>query len=377
MSEKAELTMPGGERKAFRRALSCWYRKEQRRLPWRQTRDPYRIWVSEIMLQQTQVNTVIAYYERFLQQFPDIFALAGADLQEVLKCWEGLGYYSRARNFHRAARSLVAENEGRIPEGWAAFRSLPGVGDYIAAAVLSIAHGMPYPVVDGNVKRVLSRVFELAAPVNRAGSDKTFLQAARLVFDKSAPDIFNQAMMELGALVCKPRQPLCESCPLQNWCRARQRGTVAAYPVRAAARPVPQYRMAIGVVIKARRLLIVQRPLDQMLGGLWEFPGGRRFPGESAESACARNVRETVGLDVAVASRLTGIRHAYTHFRIVADIFVCRYNGGRVSRDGPIAHRWVGLRTLERYPFPGSHHKFMPVLIDFLGRDTEFGKITK
>lgn len=377
MNKTAELYLADRERKAFRRALSCWYQQEQRRLPWRQTRDPYRIWVSEIMLQQTQVNTVIAYYHRFLQRFPDIFALAAADLQDVLKCWEGLGYYSRARNFHRAARELAAENGGRVPEQWSHFRRLPGVGDYIAAAVLSIAYDRPYPVVDGNVKRVLARVFELALPVNRAGSYKTFLNGARLVFDKSAPELFNQAMMELGALVCKLRQPLCEACPVQKWCRARQRDTVAAYPVRATARPVPQYRMAIGVVIKDRRFLIVQRPLDQLLGGLWEFPGGRRLPEESAESACARNVRETVGLDVAVVSRLTGIRHAYTHFRIVADIFVCRYNGGRVRRDGPIAHRWVGVRALERYPFPGSHHKFMPALMDFLGRDAEFGKITE
>jgi len=367
MVETAELYLAAADCVAFRRALLHWYGHNQRQLPWRQVKDPYRIWASEIMLQQTQVNTVIAYYHRFLHRFPDIFALAAADLQDVLKCWEGLGYYSRARNFHRAAQTLVAENEGSIPKQWPAFRSLPGVGDYIAAAVLSIAFGLPYPVVDGNVKRLLARLFEVPVPANRSSSYKIFMNGASLLFDKSAPGIFNQAMMELGALVCKLRHPLCEACPVQKWCRARQHDTVDAHPVRDNIRPVPHYRMVIGVVIKGRHLLIVQRPLEQMLGGLWEFPGGRRLPEESAESACARNVRETVGLDVSVASRLTGIRHAYTHFRIAAEIFVCRYNGGRVRRNGPIAHRWVGLRALERYPFPGSHHKFMPALMDFLG----------
>ncbi|MBS3758819.1 MAG: A/G-specific adenine glycosylase [Desulfobacterales bacterium] len=352
------------ERRAIRKALVSWFTANQRRLPWRETTDPYHVWVSEVMLQQTQVNTVISYYKRFLDQFPDIFYLAAADAQDVLKCWEGLGYYARARNLHSAARRLVAENQGRIPCEWAAFRKLPGVGDYIASAVLSIAFGKPYPMVDGNVKRVLSRLFAINAPVNRSASYRIFRETARMLLDKTIPGRFNQAVMEVGAIVCKPRRPDCDACPVRRWCRALADDRVAGYPVRIKRTPVPEYRMAIGVVAKGRKLLIVQRPYDGMLGGLWEFPGGVRQSGESAASACARSVGETVGLEVEIESRLTRIRHAYTHFKVVADVFLCRYRGGRVRRNGPIAHQWVLAKGLSRYPLPGSHHKFIPALLE-------------
>jgi A/G-specific adenine glycosylase len=366
MERKGDAKDKGGavDRPAVKERLVGWYLENRRALPWRETRDPYRIWVSEIMLQQTRVNTVIAYYRRFISSFPDIGRLAEADLEAVLKLWEGLGYYSRARNFHAAAR-IVAANGGAVPRDWAAFRSLPGVGDYIASAVLSIAFGRPYPVVDGNVKRVLSRLFEIPAPVNRAGSGRTFQDACRRIFDEKAPGTFNQALMELGALVCSPAAPSCGACPLAFACRARAAGTVSVYPVREPRRPAPEYHMAIGVVAKGRRLLIVRRPVEQMLGGLWEFPGGPVREGEAADAACLRNVREIAGLSVALDFRLTRIRHAYTHFKIVADVFICRYRGGRVRRSGPEAHRWAAGRTLEKLPFPGSHHKFFPLLLDW------------
>ena len=364
MKKKSVFTLSTDETAAIQKALLSWYQAHQRKLPWRETRDPYHIWVSEIMLQQTQVNTVISYYNRFLERFPDIFHLAAADAQDVLKCWEGLGYYARARNLHAAARSLVENEKGRIPDEWVAFRNLPGVGGYIAAAVLSIAFERPHAVVDGNVKRVLSRLFEISSPVNNAASDKQFQEAAAAILDRNAPGTFNQAMMELGALVCKSRSPGCGICPVAKWCRARLNDHVAEYPVRVKRAPVPEYRMTIGVVLKGKRLLIVQRPSDGMLGGLWEFPGGIRRAEETGASACIRNIRETVGLAVTIDSRLTRIRHAYTHFKIVADVFVCRYSGGRVRRNGPVAHQWVLVKALNRFPFPGSHHKFIPLLLD-------------
>ena len=348
----------------IQKALISWYHVNQRKLPWRETRDPYRIWVSEIMLQQTQVKTVIDYYKRFLDRFPDIFHLAAAETQDVLKCWEGLGYYARARNLHKAVRRLVENDNGRIPADWNAFRELPGVGEYIAAAVLSIAFEKPYPVVDGNVKRVLARLFEIKVPVNQSASFKRYQEAAAILLDANDPGTFNQAVMELGALVCKPRQPACAICAIAKWCRAFRNGRVAEFPVRLKRIPIPEYRMTIGVILKDQNLLIVQRPSDGMLGGLWEFPGGLRNAGETGASACVRNIRETVGLTVTVDCRLTTIRHAYTHFKIIADVFICRYGGGRVRRNGPVAHRWVSAKALERYPFPGSHHKFIPSLLE-------------
>jgi len=364
MKQEAADPLSPEARAGLQKALLHWYRQNRRHLPWRKTRDPYRIWVSEIMLQQTQVNTVIAYYNRFIERFPDIFALAAADQEAVLKLWEGLGYYSRARNFHAAARQLAADG-GAVPEDREAFRRLPGVGDYIAAAVLSIAFEKPHPVVDGNVKRVLSRLFEIPLPVNRQASYKRFKATCSHIFDKDHPGEFNQALMELGALVCKPKSPDCGSCPVADGCSARLQARVADYPVRDRRKPVPCYDMAIGVVVKGAQLLIVKRPLDRMLGGLWEFPGGVIGPEEAAGAACARCVRGSVGLSVAVDSRLTTVRHAYTHFKIVADVFICRYAGGRVRRNDASAHRWVNIGALSKYPFAGAQHKFFPALRDW------------
>lgn len=371
MKQEAAGPLSAEARTGLQKALLDWYRKNRRHLPWRKSRDPYRIWVSEIMLQQTRVDTVIAYYNRFIERFPDIFALAAADLEAVLKLWEGLGYYSRARNFHAAARRLAADG-GRVPEDWDQFISLPGVGDYIAAAVQSIAFDKPCPVVDGNVKRVLSRIFEIPLPVNRQASYKRFKAACSHIFDKDHPGEFNQALMELGALICKPKNPDCGSCPVADGCSARLRARVADYPVREARKPVPRYDMAIGVVVKGAQLLIVKRPPEGMLGGLWEFPGGVIGPDEASDAACARWVRQSVGLSVTVDSRLTTVRHAYTHFKIAADVFICRYTGGRVRRNEAPAHRWVNIGALSKYPFAGAQHKFFTALMDWyatLSRD--------
>jgi A/G-specific adenine glycosylase len=346
----------------FRRLLLSWYDKEKRPLPWRKDCDPYRIWVSETMLQQTRVSTVLPYYRRFIDRFPDISSIAEADLQEVLKLWEGLGYYSRARNLHEAARRLAAEGSP-VPDRWERLRALPGVGDYIAAAVLSIAFDKPYPVVDANVKRVLSRLFEVDEPVNRAGSHKVFSEAAGRLFDKSAPGSFNQAMMELGALVCIPRRPDCAACPVSGFCKAFSNEATAVYPLRVAKKPIPIHRMVIALVMKRRRLLIVRRPLEGLLGGLWEFPGGRLQPDETGEDACRREVWQSVGLAVSPEFRLMSIRHGYTHFRIEAGVFVCRSDGGRVRRNDPISHCWVDPHYLHLYPFVGSNHKIFPSLM--------------
>jgi A/G-specific adenine glycosylase len=345
--------------RTVREALIRWYGEAHRPLPWRETDDPYRIWVSEVMLQQTQVKTVLPYYERFIRRFPDVSALGAADLREVLKAWEGLGYYARARNLHRAAGIVSARYGGDVPREADQFRSLPGVGPYIGSAVLSIAFGEPLAVVDGNIKRVLARLCRVDAPVNDAGAKRRFDGLADRLLDRDRPGTFNQAVMELGALVCRPRTPLCPDCPLRGCCEAAAAGETHRFPVRVPRRKTPLHHLVAGVVFKGDRVLITQRPPEGLLGGLWEFPGGAMKTGESAETACRRRVREQTGLDVEVERRLARVRHAYTHFRIEMDVFVCRYTSGRVRRNGPTAHRWIRPTALDRYPLPKAHLKFI------------------
>jgi len=354
--------MKKNETLTFRKALIGWYQANKRDLPWRNTNDPYRIWVSEVMLQQTQVATVVPYYHRFLQHFENLKCLARANSQEVLGAWEGLGYYARARNLHRAASLVFKEHRGVVPNHWTEFRKLPGVGDYIAAAVLSMAFEQPYPVVDGNVKRVLARLLMINDPVNNASTTKKFREIADQLLEQKKPGTFNQAMMELGAIVCKPQQPLCGSCPVQKNCRANQSGEVLNYPIKLKKQSTPQYRIAVGVVFKNGRVLITRRKPSGLLGGLWEFPGGKIQKGESPEAACIREIKEEANLAIKVESHLSRIKHAYTHFKIVMDVFCCSYISGRVALNGPVDHRWIKLRKLDDFPFPRANHKFFPEL---------------
>jgi A/G-specific adenine glycosylase len=346
----------------LRQALIEWYLANQRDLPWRKTKNPYHIWVSEVMLQQTQVNTVLPYYQKFLQRFPDIKHLARASLQEVLKAWEGLGYYARARNFRSAAGMVLDQYGGAVPQSWQDVRKLPGVGDYIAGAVLSIAFDKPYPVVDGNVKRVLSRLFAMEAAVNKSTSNKIYQTAAANILDNRRPGIFNQAMMELGALVCKPQNPLCDTCPVQTRCKAYQFNRTAEFPRKLKKSPTPQYRIAVGVVFKKGRVLITRRKDDGLLGGLWEFPGGKIRNGEKSEAACIREIKEEVNLTVGIDAHLCKVKHAYTHFKILMDVFCCSYASGRVTLKGPVDYRWIELDKLEAYPLPKANHKFLSQL---------------
>ncbi|MGD2097401.1 MAG: A/G-specific adenine glycosylase [Desulfobacterales bacterium] len=347
-----------------RKRLLEWYRVKQRDLPWRRSRNPYHIWVSEVMLQQTQVNTVLSYYRRFIKAFPSVERLAAADLQSVLKLWEGLGYYARARNLHRAAQRVVQDFKAKIPDCWAAFRGLPGVGDYIAAAVLSIAFNQPCAVVDGNVKRVLARLQKISAPVNQPQSNRIFKAAADQLLDERQPGTFNQAIMELGALICRPRNPACEACPLNQRCQAYRSRQVPDFPKRKKRVATPLYHIAVGVVFKNNRVLITQRKPEGLLGGLWEFPGGKIKDGESAAAACIREIKEEANLVVEIDQHLTQVKHAYTHFKIIMEVFCCKYVSGRVYLRGPVAFRWIRIDEYQKFPFPRANHKFIPMLKD-------------
>lgn len=359
--------MDDNQRHAFRKALQSWYRQNYRKLPWRETTDPYRIWVSEVMLQQTQVATVIGYFNRFIGRFPDISSLAQTDLQAVLKLWEGLGYYSRARNLHKAVRLLAASYDGRVPDTPEQFKQLPGVGDYINAAVQSIAFNRPLAVVDGNVKRVLARLFQIGTPVNQSGSHKAFQEVAQPLLDPDQPADFNQGMMELGALVCRPAHPQCDVCPVSLFCEAYASGSVDQFPRRVKKPPTPLRHMAMGVVRRNGRILMVQRHPDGFLGGMWEFPGGRVTGSLEPAEACVGGIKDAVNLNVAINRHLGQVRHAYTHFKLRLDLFLCRPGPGKVQLEGYESFRWILPGQLADLPLHKAVHKCLPALFDSLG----------
>ena len=353
------------EYKIIRKSLLDWYRKNQRDLPWRKSNDPYAIWVSEVMLQQTQVKTVIPYFHRFLKKFPNIRALAQAEQESVLKVWEGMGYYARARNLHRAAIEVVDQHEGKIPSSFTQLKKLAGVGDYIAAAIASIAFQQPCPLVDGNVKRVLSRLFMIDTPVNDSSGHKLFNQYASGFVDIQSRDhqgIFNQAIMELGALICRPRNPDCIQCPVAFYCNAYEKKVIDIYPKRLKKRKPPEYLVSAAILRKNGKILITRRKPEGHLGGLWEFPGGKVRENETPEQACIREIKEEVNLDISVDTFLTRIRHAYTHFKITMDIFNCTYISGDLKLNGPVDYRWVNPDELKLFPFPGADRKFMHLI---------------
>ncbi|MBI5014231.1 MAG: A/G-specific adenine glycosylase [Deltaproteobacteria bacterium] len=343
-------------------ALHAWYRATARDLPWRRSRDPYAIWVSEAMLQQTRVATVLPYYARWMEAFPTVETLAKAPERRVLKLWEGLGYYSRARNFHLASRDVVVRFGGRVPADPASFESLPGVGGYTAAAVLSIAFGANLPVVDGNVIRVLSRLTALSADPRRAPASAALAALAGELLPPGTGALHNQAVMELGALVCTPRAPRCAECPLAAVCRAGREGRPERYPPRRAKPAVPHHDVALGIVFDRDRVLIDQRPYGGLLGGLWEFPGGKVEPGESPARAVVRELREELGLEVAVGEPLTPVKHAYSHLRVTLHPFLCRLVAMDARTGEGRPHRWISPEELPDYPMPRANRKVIEEL---------------
>lgn len=343
---------PTEERDAsIRRALLDHFDRAARPLPWREERTPYRVLVSEVMLQQTRVDTVIPYYHRWLQRFPDARALADAPLDDVLKAWEGLGYYSRARNLHRAAREITERYDGELPDSAADLRSLPGVGEYTAGAVASIAFSRPEPAVDGNVRRVLSRLEDLDDPRPSELRDR-----ARTLVDPQRPGDFNEALMELGATICRPRDPQCEVCPLRPWCRSLAAGTTADRP-RPRKRPAPRtVTVDVAVILDSSdRALFARRPSEGLLAGLWEFPERTRIRAEV-------QVREEAELE--------SVFHAFTHIHATYRPSVLRLVKPTEPEDAledPTDARWLPLAGADGVALPVAQQRIASAALEWLG----------
>jgi A/G-specific adenine glycosylase len=333
------------------RQLLAWYRRNQRSLPWRKTNDPYRIWISEIMLQQTQVDTVIPYYHRFLKAFPTVFSLARAPLQNVLKIWENLGYYSRARNIHAAARMIVEKFDGRIPDNLEVIQTLPGVGLYTAGAILSIAYGQAIPAVDGNVRRILCRLFAIRKPVDDTREQKQLQKLAASLISAKHPGDFNQALMDLGATICKAKNPDCARCPIARHCQARLHDLQNVFPITRKAPAIPHRQAATAVIRNSKgMLLVVQRPASGLLASLWKLPGGFIKSGEDTENSLQRSVKEELGIAIRPGKHLASVNHTYTHFHITLQAYECSLLKGTPKPLGCQNWRWASLTDLKKLP---------------------------
>jgi len=335
----------------FSQKLLTWYAEHQRKFPWRQHPAPYPVWVSEIMAQQTRLETMLPYFQRWMQRFPSISALAEASQQDVLNLWEGLGYYSRARNLHQAAKIVVESYSGELPNTRPELETLPGIGRYTAGAIASIAFGQDEAVVDGNVKRVYARLFQVTEPVNTPAGEKEIWSLAETHLPRGQAGDYNQALMDLGATICLPRQPLCSVCPLAEDCLARRNDQTDQLPVKKQKSQSPHHTVTAAILHgEDRQVLIAQRPADALLGSLWEFPGGKQEPGEDLPTCLKREILEELQCTIKIGDLLGTFRHTYTHFKVTLHAFHCQ-----LEEDPPTPHyhqavRWVNIDDLDEYP---------------------------
>jgi A/G-specific adenine glycosylase len=363
-------------RQSFTRKLRTWFDKAKRDLPWRRSRDPYRIWVSEIMLQQTTVAAVIAYFERFMAAYPTVVELAAAPERDVLRLWEGLGYYRRARQLHAAAQEITGEHGGTFPSEPAAIRALPGIGRYTAGAIASIAFDLPEPILEANTVRLLSRLSAYRDdPLARAGQEHLWAWAAAIVPTKE-PGLFNQALMELGALICTPREPQCEACPVASLCAAKRLGLVNEIPKPKAKKVFEEIREAAVLIRRKDEVLLIERAAGERWGGLWDFPR-YSVDAEQADNITAAlrtEIKLTLGVVVTLGEHLHTLKHGVTRFKITLEAHDATYKAGKLKPVAPFAAaRWVSPKDIAQYPLNTTGRK-LTKLLDAKQSRLDFGE---
>jgi len=344
--------------------ILAWFQDNARDLPWRQTYSPYHVWISEIMLQQTQMDRVVVYFNKWMERFPDIDSITGGSEEEVLKLWEGLGYYTRARNIIRTANILMAQYNGELPSDYDLLLKLPGVGKYTAGAIMSIAFNNVYAIVDANIERVFARLYNLNKPVKDKTTHAFIWQKANELIPKGKAREFNQSLMELGALVCIPRNPRCKVCPVNTLCQSFSENLVDKRPITTKPSQAVFIEMATGILTHKGNILIQKRKPEGVWANLWEFPGGRLEPGETPEMALVREYTEETELSIGKLKKITTIHHSYTIYRVTLHCYFCSLVDGSFE---PVLHaaqeyRWVTPEELSHYAFPAGHRK----LIDHL-----------
>ena len=346
----------------LRKSLLDWFARHRRPLPWREHYSPYSTWIAEVMMQQTQMDRGVDYYLRWMERFPDVRAVAEASERDLLKAWEGLGYYRRARNIQAAAKVIVSRFKGRFPSSPDALRALPGIGPYTAGAIASTAFNRPVACVDGNVERVLSRVFDIDSPVRAEPAKTRILDLATALIPEGRARDFNQALMELGALVCR-KKPLCAECPIRTACESLRLGIVDQRPVPGRKSDIIPLEVATGVLLHQGRLFLQRRLDEGVWAGLWEFPGGRVEPGETPEQALVREWREELDFEVAPAKKICVLRHGYTTYRVTLHCFWAAFTGPQPPCPAPPAlreaseFRWIDPAQLDAFPLPAPHRK--------------------
>lgn len=360
--------IPRPRQRVLQNKLLQWYHAAHRVLPWRKQRGAYAIWVSEVMLQQTQTAKVLEYYAPFLRRFPRVETLAAAPLDDVLKAWEGMGYYARARNLHRAAKYVHENLRGRLPRDYEALLQIPGIGPYTAAAVASIAFNRDHAVVDGNVERVLSRLFRIALPPKDHRAKQLFRELAQAFLYPGRACVWNQALMELGALICTPKRPKCSECPAKKYCCAyNQLRDPAQLPARRRKPVLPHYDIVVGLVRKNNLLLIDQRKPEGLLGGLWEFPGGGVNPGETHAQALPLRLREGLAIETVMGKNFLQVKHGYSHFRVTLHVYHCDYISGEPQALTCQQWKWVHPKDLKNYAFSTANRRIIAALMQEAG----------
>jgi A/G-specific adenine glycosylase len=332
--------------------LLDWYGTHARDLPWRRSPDGYTVWVAEIMLQQTRMQTVLDYYRRWMELFPSLEVLAQADLQQVLQVWEGLGYYTRARNLHRAAQVVMEQYGGVIATERKALERLPGIGRYTAAMIASVAYGKDEAALDGNIRRVYARLFNLEEPLGTTTAEKTLWAMAEELLPPGRAGDYNQALMDFGSAVCTPQTPACDTCPLNDLCAAYRLGVVAERPLRQPKKDLPRRNVAAAIIEREDgRILLAQRPTQGLYGGLWEFPGGKQEPGEVLPQTLQREIAEELGARILVGTPFGVYEHTLTHFHMTLHAFLCHFvDGDQPQALEAQAMVWVLPGEMEAYP---------------------------